>query len=121
MLEYLKPSGNYRYHTDMFCIRTQCTNAPCMVFTINTVSLCNHTRLVFFIGQRLRCLGNVNLVFMLIVDECQSLKADIWQSLKTDIRHLDLHINYIYRIQLLLLIGTLFRVQKRNPRLQFNN
>jgi hypothetical protein len=52
-------------------------------------------------GQRLRCLGNMNSVFMLIVDECQSLKADIWQSLKTDIRHLDLHINYIYRIQLL--------------------
>ena len=32
-------------------------------------------------------------VFMHIVDE--------WQSLKTDIRHLDLHKNYIYRIQLL--------------------
>jgi hypothetical protein len=62
-----------------------------------------------YIGQRLRCLGNmISVFFLLFVDECQSLTADIWQSLKIDIRHLDLHINYIYIIQLLFFTGRNF-------------
>ena len=40
MLEHLKTSGNYMYHTDIFCIRTECTFALCVILILNTVSLC---------------------------------------------------------------------------------
>jgi hypothetical protein len=40
MLEHLKPSGNYMYHTYVFSIRTECTYALRVIITLNTLSLC---------------------------------------------------------------------------------
>jgi len=51
MLEHLKLCGKYMYHNDIFCIRTQFTYALCVIPTINTVSLCTNTRLVFLMDR----------------------------------------------------------------------
>ena len=82
MLEHLKPCGNYMYHIDIFCIRTQCTYALRAILTNKYRFDVQQYEVSISTGQRLRCLGNVESVFMHIVDEWQSLKADIWQSLR---------------------------------------
>jgi hypothetical protein len=67
MIQHLKPSGNYMYHIDILCIRTEYTHALCMMLTISTVSLCNNTRLVC-LTDRDCVVWEIQLLFILSIN-----------------------------------------------------